>query len=139
MVAPPPPNSRKARLFPGEDLASVARHRCRRRGEHGLRLPANAETHEDSEWLLKGIVKGSGEAMVCEAQLIGGLCDAQARGLFDAARDEDYRSIAKEARELSAKLEATATPEPGADARVQVARLRKRSAQVAAIDFFASN
>jgi hypothetical protein len=71
-------------------------------------LPANAETQEDFGWLLKEIVEGGGEAMVCEAQLIEGLSDAQARALFDAARDE-------------------------------VTRLRKRLAQVAAIDFFESS
>jgi hypothetical protein len=32
-------------------------------------LPASAETQEDFEWLLKEIVEGGGEAMVCEARL----------------------------------------------------------------------
>src|SRR6516164_7143048 len=57
-------------------------------------LPATAETQEDFEWLLKEIVEGGGEAMVCEARLIDGLSDAQARAMFDAARDEDYQAIA---------------------------------------------
>src|SRR6516162_3360456 len=56
-------------------------------------LPANPETQEDFEWLLKEIVEGGGEAMVCEARLIDGLSDAQARALFDTARDEDYEAI----------------------------------------------
>jgi hypothetical protein len=102
-------------------------------------LPANAETQEDFGWLLKEIVEGGGEAMVCEAQLIEGLSDAQARALFDAARDEDYGSIAKEARTLSARLEATPAQERNAEAHAQVTRLRKRIAQVAAIDFFESS
>jgi hypothetical protein len=102
-------------------------------------LPANAETQEDFGWLLKEIVEGGGEAMVCEAQLIEGLSDAQARALFDAARDEDYGSIAKEARTLSARLEATPAQERNAEAHAQVTRLRKRLAQVAAIDFFESS
>src|SRR5215468_5342477 len=57
-------------------------------------LPANGETQEDFEWLLKEIIEGGGEAMVCEARLIDGLSDAQARALFDRARDEDYQAIA---------------------------------------------
>src|ERR1700733_10688197 len=61
-------------------------------------LPANAETQEDFEWLLKEILEGGGEAMVCEARLIDGLSDAQVRALFSAARDEDYEALAKEAR-----------------------------------------
>lgn len=99
-------------------------------------LPANAETQEDFEWLLKEIVEGGGEAMICEARLIDGLSDSQARALFDATRDEDYEEISKEARALSARLTATATPEDKAEARSQTGRLRKRLADVAAIDFF---
>src|SRR5215469_1806873 len=72
-------------------------------------LPASAETQEDLEWLLKEIVEGGGEAMVCEARLIDGLSDAQVRALFDAARDEDYGAIAEEARSLQAKLKPVVT------------------------------
>src|SRR5215472_11412508 len=61
-------------------------------------LPATAETQEDFEWLLKEIAEGGGEAMVCEARLIDGLSDDQARTLFDTARDEDYGAVTKEAR-----------------------------------------
>lgn len=101
-------------------------------------LPANAETQEDFEWLLKEIVEGGGEAMVCEARLIDGLSDAQARALFDAARDEDYEAIAKEARSLSSRLEEIEAPEEAAEARTQIKRLRKRLADIAALDFFAA-
>ena len=99
-------------------------------------LPANAETQEDFEWLLKEIVEGGGEAMVCEARLIDGLSDSQARALFDAARDEDYSAIADEARALSARLETAGTSHERADARAQTGRLRKRLKDIAAIDFF---
>ncbi|MBB6487022.1 chromate resistance protein ChrB domain-containing protein [Rhizobium lusitanum] len=100
-------------------------------------LPANAETQEDFEWLLKEIVEGGGEAMVCEARLIDGLTDAQAHALFDAARDEDYGTIATEARTLSARLEAAgAAIVDIAEIRSQTNRLRKRLAEIAVIDFF---
>ena len=98
-------------------------------------LPANAETQEDFGWLLKEIVDGGGEAMVCEAQLVDGLSDAQVRALFDTARDEDYRSIAEEVRGLLATLK-TASEGQKAEARAQAIRLRKRLAQITAIDFF---
>src|ERR1700744_857280 len=74
-------------------------------------LPANAETQEDFEWLLEEIVEGGGEGMVCEARLIAGLSDDQARTLFDTARDEDYEAVAKEARTIIAKLDAASTQE----------------------------
>jgi hypothetical protein len=99
-------------------------------------LPANAETQEDFAWLLKEIVEGGGEALVCEARLIDGLSNDQARALFDAARDADYDEIAKDARALAARLD---QPEAdAAEARSQLGRLRKRLADVAAIDFFAA-
>src|SRR3954452_20964503 len=59
-------------------------------------LPANAETREDFAWLAKEIVESAGEAMVCEAALVEGLSDEELRGLFDAAREEDYLRIAGE-------------------------------------------
>ncbi|WYL52396.1 chromate resistance protein ChrB domain-containing protein [Aminobacter sp. P9b] len=99
-------------------------------------LPANSETQEDFEWLLKEIVEGGGEAMVCEARLIDGLSDAQARALFDAARDQDYEAIAKETRALTDRFDAIATSEEKAEARSLTSRLRKRLADIAAIDFF---
>src|SRR5262245_13981697 len=99
-------------------------------------LPANAETQEDFEWLLKEIIEGGGEAMVCEARLIDGLSDTQARALFDAARDEDYEAITNEARALSTRLEPTAAAEDRTELRTRAARLRRRLTDVAAIDFF---
>ena len=99
-------------------------------------LPANAETQEDFEWLLKEIVEGGGEAMMCEARLIDGLSDVQVRGLFDAARDEDYEAVVKEVHALTGRLDTSATPEEKAEARSQIGRLRKRLSDIAAIDFF---
>ena len=102
-------------------------------------LPANAEMQEDFEWLLKEIVAGGGEAMVCEARLVDGLSDAQVRALFDAARDADYAKIIEEARELAAEIKRNATSEKQAETRLQLARMRKRLAEVVAIDFFGAN
>jgi hypothetical protein len=102
-------------------------------------LPANAETQEDFEWLLKEIVEGGGEAMVCEARLIDGLSDAQVRAMFDAARDEVYEAIAKEGRSLATMLDNDGTAEKRTEIRTQVGRLRKRFAEVVTIDFFGAN
>ncbi|WP_206073663.1 chromate resistance protein ChrB domain-containing protein [Mesorhizobium sophorae] len=102
-------------------------------------LPANAETQEDFEWLLKEIVEGGGEAMICEARLVDGLSDAQARALFDAARDAEYAKIVTNARELVAGIKTKATSEKHAEARSQLVRLRKRLTEVVAIDFFGAS
>src|SRR6476660_74167 len=103
-------------------------------------LPMNEETQEDFEWLLREIVEGGGEAVVCEARLIDGLSDQEVRALFDQARDADYEAIAKEARALADKLGAgTPLSEQGTEGRAQRTRLRARRAQVVAIDFFGAN
>jgi len=102
-------------------------------------LPANAETQEDFEWLLKEIIEGGGEAMVCEARLIDGLSDAQVRALFDAARDADYEAIAGEVRDLEKILDADGSQGKSAEVRAQLARLRKRLAEIVTIDFFGAD
>src|SRR5437868_5081675 len=103
-------------------------------------LPMNEETQEDFEWLLREIVEGGGEAFLCEARLIDGLSDDDVRSLFDKARDADYGEIVKGARSLAKSLAKSlrpkAKPETLAEHRAQAARLRKRLAEVVAIDFF---
>src|SRR3954452_14958123 len=99
-------------------------------------LPMTEGTQEDFEWLLREITQGGGEAFLCETRLIDGLTDEQVRKLFDEARDAEYAEIGKEVRSLSK----TPRPKLGADAikelRTQAARLRKRLADIASIDFF---
>jgi hypothetical protein len=103
-------------------------------------LPANEQTQEDFEWLLKEIAEGGGEAMICEARLIDGLSDQEVRALFHTARDADYDGLAKEARALSEILPGERiAPATQADARTKLARLKMSLQQVVAIDFFGAN
>src|SRR5262245_17461910 len=99
-------------------------------------LPMNEETQEDFEWLLREIREGGGEAFLCEARLIDGMSDEDVRTLFDRARDLDYGDLTKDARAVAKAWRANAKPEAVAEIRAQVARLRKRLAEIAAIDFF---
>lgn len=99
-------------------------------------LPASSDALEDFEWLLREIVEGGGEAMLCEARLIDGLSDAQVRGLFDAARDADYAEMAEQARGIGMTAAGASIADAVAAARGQVGRLRRRLADVARIDFF---
>jgi hypothetical protein len=99
-------------------------------------LPMNEETQEDFEWLLREIEQGGGEAFVCEARLIDGLSDQEIRTLFDQARDADYAQVVKDVRILAKSLRPNAKTSKLADLRSQVARLRKRLAEIVAIDFF---
>ncbi|CEJ12296.1 Chromate resistance exported protein [bacterium YEK0313] len=99
-------------------------------------LPASSDAQEDFEWLLREIVEGGGEAMLCEARLIDGLSDAQVRGLFDAARDADYAEMAEQARGIGMAAADASTADAMAAARGQLGRLRQRLADIARIDFF---
>src|SRR6266403_2265814 len=99
-------------------------------------LPMNEETQEDFEWLLREIEQGGGEAFVCEARLIDGLSDQEIRTLFDQARDADYAQLLKDARALAKSLRPNAKGSALAEVRAQIARLRKRLAEIVAIDFF---
>src|SRR3954454_17544393 len=99
-------------------------------------LPATAGAREDFGWLLREIASGGGEAFVCEARMIDGLTDREVRAMFDRARDADYAELARQARDLAGTLGDEPTAERRAEARAQLARLRARLAQVAAIDLF---
>src|ERR671918_332543 len=102
-------------------------------------LPANEQTQEDFEWLLREISEGGGEAMLCEARLIEGLSDQEVRALFNRARDEDYDAIAQEARSVGVELGEEPPPEKRAEVTGQLKRLKNRLAQVVGIDFFGAD
>jgi hypothetical protein len=102
-------------------------------------LPANAETQEDFEWLLREIAEGGGEAVVCEARLIDGMSDHQVRDLFNAARDADYHAIAEEARAITRELTDKIEPDKRTELKARLTRLRTRRDQTVAIDFFGAN
>jgi len=102
-------------------------------------LPANEQTQEDFEWVLKEIREGGGEAMICEARLIDGLSDQEVSALFNAAREADYDVLVKDARTLADALREDLAPSAKADAKVHFAKLKSRADQVLAIDFFGAN
>ncbi len=93
-------------------------------------LPLSAEAAQAYTELSAEIIQGGGEVVVCEARLVGGLSDIEARALFDAARDADYEELAQEGRTL---LEA------GQVTQAESRRLRKRREEIVGIDFFAAH
>lgn len=104
-------------------------------------LPRTEPCQEDFHWLLREIIEGGGEGLICEAGLIDGMTDAEVRALFDAARDAEYEGLAKEVRALSDSLpdDPTAWRDRRGEIQGQVTRLRKRLAQIVAIDFFSAS
>jgi hypothetical protein len=102
-------------------------------------LPLSEQTSEDFDWVLKEIVEGGGEAMLCEARLIDGLSDGDVRDLFNATRDADYEKLAEEVRAIAARLDEGASAEGRAEAKSQLLRLKAHRAQIVAIDFFGAD
>ena len=101
-------------------------------------LPKNDQTQEDFQWVLREIVEGGGDASLCEARFVEGLSDDQVEALFQAARGAEYDQIVEEARRLAeipvpdGQIEETRRTQ----SEVDLARLKRRLAEVVAIDFF---
>jgi hypothetical protein len=104
-------------------------------------LPRSDEALEDFQWVRREIVGGGGDASVCEARFVEGLSDASVEALFNAAREEDYRALAREARGLQGRMSRGGKRARSAPERVEsvLLRLRKRLAEVAEIDFFGAS
>jgi hypothetical protein len=104
-------------------------------------LPRSDQSQEDFEWLAREIVKGTGDASVCEARFVEGLSDEQIEASFNASREADYLEVVNKARELGRSVRRSKTID--ADRRGELeagtARLRKRLSEIAAIDFFGAN
>jgi hypothetical protein len=102
-------------------------------------LPRSDAAFEDLQWVRRELVAEGGDASVCAAQFVEGLSDAAIEGLFNAAREADYAVLAQEARRLQGAVSRTRKPAAGkGDRAAPLARLRKRLAEVVALDFFAS-
>ena len=103
-------------------------------------LPATAQTREDFAWVYREITSGGGEASVCEARLLEGLSDEQLEALFHAARNADYEALTDDVRAVQKTF-----PKRGAlpgqrreEIAASVIGLKKRLAEIAAIDYFAA-
>ncbi len=101
-------------------------------------LPRTEETQEDFRWVLGEVVKGGGDASILEARFVDGLDDGTVIGLFQAAREADYRDVARQARSAGASFPGRGPPPANRRAELtgQLARLRRRLGEVVAIDFF---
>ncbi|MGZ6124401.1 MAG: chromate resistance protein ChrB domain-containing protein [Myxococcales bacterium] len=101
-------------------------------------LPGGEQAQEDLNWVLREIVEGGGDASLVEARLVEGLNDEQVKEMFRAARDADYQAVADEARQVARDLprKGEVADEKRGEIAGALARLRKRVAEIAAIDFF---
>ncbi len=101
-------------------------------------LPKGEQALEDFHWTLGEIIAGGGEGSICEAGFVDGLSDDQIEALFKAARDAEYAALAEDARDLARKLTSGTRGELDRKDELEpaTARLRRRLAEIVAIDFF---
>jgi hypothetical protein len=103
-------------------------------------LPRSDTAQEDFEWVLREVTGAGGEAALVEARFVDGLSDVDIENLFRAARDADFAAIAKDARELDARIEPRSLDD--ADVRRQLdselVRVERRLEEVSGLDFFAA-
>ncbi len=101
-------------------------------------LPHGDETQEDLQWVLREISKGGGDASIVEARFVDGLSDEQVVAMFQGARERDYRELAEQVRAVAAALphRGTVPDDRRPELARQLARLRQRAGELAAIDFF---
>jgi len=98
-------------------------------------LPATAATREDFHWIAKEVEDGGGEATVCEARFVSEQDARQITARFREARTADYAAVAEEARGLAAELTGAIGEAQRAQGRKDSQRLRRRLAEVTALDF----
>jgi hypothetical protein len=100
-------------------------------------LPSTEQTREDFQWVAREIAQEGGEATVCEANLAFGLKDEQVEAIFQGARQRDYEEIASEVRELARQpLGKRNDASRLTEVEAELAKRKKRIAEVLAIDFF---
>jgi hypothetical protein len=71
--------------------------------------------------------------------VIDGLSDEEVRTLFNAARDNDYEALAKEARLLAETPATEMDSAQRAEARAKLVKLKARAQEIVAIDFYGAN
>jgi len=102
-------------------------------------LPRTDSAQEDFEWVLREVTGAGGDAALIEARFVDGLADADIEDLFRTARDADYGALAKEARDVEARLDARALEDVARrQADSELGRLERRLEEISSIDFFAA-
>jgi len=99
-------------------------------------MPRTDDALEDLQWIAQEAMAGGGEAWVCEATFVAGPSDDELAERFRSERRADYQALATEVAEALAELKQRAgarPPEPEVAQRLE--RLKKRLAEIAAIDF----
>lgn len=104
-------------------------------------LPNREDCRESFEWVLREIVDGGGEGLLCAVELVEGLESNDLRQLFLSARGREYDEIAKEAAGVTAPGDLSGgvgeTERPRSPASL-LGRLERRLAATRGLDYFSA-
>jgi hypothetical protein len=102
-------------------------------------LPHSETSVEDFQWIAEEAVAGGGEAFLCTADFLGRPTNEDIEERFRRQSAADYEELSTQARELlrQAGRGGARVPAEG-DLSARASRLRKRLAEVSALDFFAA-
>lgn len=101
-------------------------------------LPARDECIEAFQWLAREIRQAKGAAIVMRVEQFEGMGDQQLIDLFNGARSEDYAEIERQITELDKTLGKRTKVEDRSRLRDELARLRRRYAEIRRVDYFNS-
>ncbi len=100
-------------------------------------LPANDDTLEDLQWLLREIRSEGGEGWIFRCEAVAGYTDDGLRAAFRALRSPDWTELSEAARRLLDNLRAAhRQPEDAVEGGAEWERLQQRRAELQRIDFF---
>lgn len=101
-------------------------------------LPKSDQTQEDFQWVLREVVESGGDASLCEARFVDGLTDDEVARLFRSAREDNYQEISRDLERIATSLSKKTKTDSETRKRLalDLERLRKRLAEIVAIDFF---
>ncbi|MBI3661115.1 chromate resistance protein [Candidatus Acetothermia bacterium] len=99
-------------------------------------LPAQDECIEAFQWLAQEVRQSKGEALVMRVEQLGGMDDQQVIDLFQQARKEEYEELNSQAAELEKTIGMKKKREDAMSMQGALARLRKRYAEIARVDYF---
>jgi hypothetical protein len=101
-------------------------------------LPARDECVEAFQWLAQEIRQAKGEAVVMRVEQFEGLTDQQLIDLFNSARADEYKEIESQIAEFEKILGRRIKPDDVPVHREAHAKLHRRYAEIARVDYFNS-
>jgi len=99
-------------------------------------LPANDSCLESFQWLAQEVRQADGQAVVMHIDSFDGMDDAEIVELFQAARKADYAELDQQATGVEDLLKSDASVETMGQAQDELAKLKRRYAELVQIDYF---